>query len=68
MLPTDPPPMSSLSSREKAEKVRPSAKTRAVIEDGVPHYMGRSGDDLIFAITCTATAGEPHHVPKNEAG
>ena len=46
--------MSSLAS---PEKVKPSVKTRAVVENGVPHYMGRSGDDLIFAITCTATAG-----------
>lgn len=46
------------SSRETAEKVGHPAKTRAIIEDGIPHYMGRSGDDLILAITCTATAGE----------
>jgi hypothetical protein len=50
--------MFSLSNREKAEKVEPPVKTRAVLEDGVPHYMGRSGDDLIFAITCTSTTGE----------
>lgn len=53
--------MSSLFNREKTEKTEkaePSVKTRAVLEDGVPHYMGRSGDNLIFAITCTSTAGE----------
>lgn len=51
------------SSREKAAKVGPSTKTRAVIEDGIPHYMGRSGDDLI-----TATAGERGHSVPNETG
>jgi len=58
--------MSSLSSRDLAEKPGASAKTRAVLEDGVPHYMGRSGDDLIFAITCTATAGEPCHLARTQ--
>ncbi|KAF9788552.1 general substrate transporter [Thelephora terrestris] len=48
--------MSSLSSREKPPKVGPSVSTRATLENGIPQYMGRSGDDLIFAITCTATA------------
>ena len=52
--------MFSFSSRDPAEKAEPSVKTRAVLEDGVPHYMGRSGDDLIFAITCTATRSEEH--------
>ena len=57
------------SSREKAKEADPPVKTRAVIEDGVPHYMGRSGDDLIFAITCTATAGEmPRHLARVETG
>ena len=58
----------SSSGREKAKKLGPSAKTRAVIEDGIPHYMGRSGDDLIFAITCTATAGEQRHMGWTETG
>jgi len=52
----------SLSSRDPTEKVKPSVKTRAVLENGVPHYIGRSGDDLIFAITCTATAGNSRHL------
>ena len=54
--------MSLFSSRDLAGKAEASAKTRAVLEDGVPRYMGRSGDDLIFAITCTATAGALYHL------
>ena len=54
--------MFSFFSRGPAKKAEPPVKTRAVLEDGVPHYMGRSGDDLIFAITCTSTAGKLHHL------
>lgn len=53
-------------SRKKAERAGPPVKTRAVIEDGIPRYMGRSGDDLIFAITCTATAGEQRPMAQTE--
>ena len=60
--------MFSFSSRGPTEKVEPSVKTRAVLEDGIPHYMGRSGDDLIFAITCTATAGKSRHLTRDEVG
>lgn len=52
----------------KAGKVGLSEKSRAVIEHDIPHYMGRSGDDLIFAITCTATAGEHRHLARVETG
>ena len=32
---------------------------RATLKDGVPHYMGLTGDKLLFAVTATATCGAP---------
>ena len=60
--------MSSFFSRDPTEKVELSVKTRTVLEDGVPHYMGRSGDVLIFAIICTATAGSPRQLARVGTG
>ncbi|THV03362.1 general substrate transporter [Dendrothele bispora CBS 962.96] len=45
-------------SKEKGHDTTPTESTvsvRATVKDGVPHYMGLSGDRLLHAITFTAT-------------
>ncbi len=38
-------------------KGRDTASVRATIKDGIPHYMGFTGERLLNAITITATLG-----------
>ncbi|KAK0451568.1 general substrate transporter [Armillaria borealis] len=48
---TDSPPSEKYEAKVSTESVR------ATVKDGIPHYMGLTGDKLLRAITITATLG-----------
>ncbi len=54
---TDSPPSEKYEAKVSTESVR------ATVKDGIPHYMGLTGDKLLRAITITATLGKkiPFH-------
>jgi hypothetical protein len=59
--------MSRLPEKDDLVSEGSSGPTRATLKDGVPHYIGLAGDNLISAITCIATAGEIHSALKLHA-
>lgn len=54
---TDSPPSEKYEAKVSTESVR------ATVKDGIPHYMGLTGDKLLRAVTITATLGKkiPFH-------
>ncbi|KIY64148.1 general substrate transporter [Cylindrobasidium torrendii FP15055 ss-10] len=50
-------PTASTTPDEKSDVLRANPAVRATLKDGIPHYMGFTGDRLLTAITFIATMG-----------